>query len=349
MSKRMNLVYQVLIILGFLCAFTTVQGDTLYLHDGSILNGKILHQKKQSMVFKTEYAGTIAVKWQSIESLESDQPITILLTNNELLKTKQVKTINSDQVVVRQANIAGGQELTSIMSNQIAYINPEPWRLGKAYKFNGSSHFSLKSQHGNTIKDEFEMDGNILFRGQNDRYILEGQLERDTTDEERTADNWYLTGKYDFFISEKSYIGLTLTFEHDRFKDLDWRTAFGPHIGRQLFESYERNLSIDMGLVQVIEENINNEDTDFISLTWNIDFDHYLFHDFTQLYHKQKGLWDVEKSSKVAFTSWTGFRFPLKYGVVASAEIEWDFESKPNDNTIEKSDTTYRLKLGYQW
>jgi hypothetical protein len=42
------------------------------------------------------------------------------------------------------------------------------------------------------------------------------------------------------------------------------------------------------------------------------------------------------------------FLFPLQSGIIASAEVELEYDSQPNtgDN---KTDTTYRLKIGYQW
>ena len=143
-------------------------------------------------------------------------------------------------------------------------------------------------------------------------------------------------------------MGTELSFERDRFKDLNLRTVFGPHVGRQYYESREINLKAETGIVKVYEDNIDNDDHDYFALNWHVNYDHYLFNELTQFYHRHTGLWDWEKSDKVTVSSWTGFRFPLRAGVVASVEAEFDYDSKPEES-VGKSDTTYRVKLGYEW
>ncbi len=192
------------------------------------------------------------------------------------------------------------------------------------------------------------MDGIIEFRSLSERYTLSGNLENDTNKDRTTADNWIFSGKYDYFVSKKRYYGLQLIFERDKFTDLDLRVTFGPHVGHQFYESKALNLGVDIGLVKVDENNIQTKDKDYLAMDWNVNYEQFLWDDIVQLYHKDNALWDWEKSNKVVINSWTGFRIPLNSGIVASAEVEWEYDSKPKDN-VSTTDTTYRVKLGYQW
>ena len=341
--KHLNTSFYTLLL--FLFMTITSYADTLTMKDGSVLIGHVISQEKNNLKFETSFAGIINVQWDQVKTLTTDHPVTIMLVTDELVSTRYISNIEGD---ISQIKKEGEEWKTAFKSHNVSYINPELWRLGQGFKMTALLNFSLKSQHGNTVKEEFDIDGEIKFKSLQDRYTFKGLLEHDTSAEKTTSDNWLFSSKYDSFFSKKQYYGAQLQFERDRFTDLDLRTSFGPHIGHQLYESYELNLSSDIGLFKVLEDNIDNDDTNYLALSWNINYDQYFFDELTQLYHNQQGLWDWEKSGKVTFISWTGFRFPLRSGVVASAELEWEYDSQPNES-IQKSDRTYRIKLGYKW
>jgi hypothetical protein len=70
--------------------------------------------------------------------------------------------------------------------------------------------------------------------------------------------------------------------------------------------------------------------------------------DLLQRYHRQNGFWGVIGSTKLVWSSWTGLRVPLVAGVVASAELELEYDGEPAEDA-DKVDTTLRFKLGYRW
>ncbi|WP_198263716.1 DUF481 domain-containing protein [sulfur-oxidizing endosymbiont of Gigantopelta aegis] len=315
------------------------------MNDGSVLIGTVLRQEKNTLKFKTTYAGTLDIKWDQVKNIQTDKVTTIMLVTDELIETRFVS--NNDDGVT-QIKKEGEEWRTAFKSKNVAFINPDSWRLGQGYKITGMANLSIKSQKGNTVKDELEMDGRIQFRSLKDRYTFTGTLENDNAQGTTTADNWLVNGKYDHFIDKRRYLGVVLSFERDVFTDLQLRTTIGPHIGHQFFETKALNLRTESGLVQVTEDRNDADDQDYLAINWYINYDQFFFKDLTQFYHEQRGLWDAEKTGKVTFNSWTGFRFPLKSGVVASAEVELEYDSKPNDQ-VDKTDATYRVKIGYQW
>ncbi len=136
-----------------------------------------------------------------------------------------------------------------------------------------------------------------------DRILFNGKLEYDKNSGITSSDDWLFRGIYDYFISKKNYYGASLFFEHDRFQDLNLRTGIGVHVGHQFFESKARNLKVETGLSQIYENFKNSPDSDYIGLTWHINFDQYIFKDFIQFYHEQTGTLDLEVSGKLVFKS----------------------------------------------
>lgn len=329
-----------------ICLFSvSLFADTITMKNGSIVMGKVISKENNKLKVKTDFAGTIIINWSQVKTLKTDRPFTYMLTSEQV---NTAHKISNDIHGMSDIQKDDAENKLSVNTEQIAYINPEPWRLNQGYKISGKANISLKSQHGNTDKEEFELDGELQFRSLHDRYSINGYLENDTSKGKTTADNWLISGKYDYFVTKKRYYGMQLSFERDKFTDLDLRTIVGPHVGHQFYESNDLNLNANIGLVKVHENNIEEDNHDYLAMNWFVNYDQYLWNKWTQLYHRHKAIWDWEKSNKVTFDSWTGFRFPLRSGIVASAEVEWEYDSKPN-NDIDKLDTTYRFKLGYQW
>jgi hypothetical protein len=122
----------------------------------------------------------------------------------------------------------------------------------------------------------------------------------------------------------------------------------GPHVGYQFFENSVTNLNADIGILYVDENFDESSDDDYAALGWLANFDHFLVPARVQFYHRHTGVLSVEDTDNLTVNSWTGFRFPLFLGIVASTEAEIEYDGgAPTD--VDKTDTTYRVKMGYQW
>lgn len=329
--------------LSGLLAGTSLPADELIMKDGSRLVGKVVRDEGQTLDFETGFAGTIRVKLSEISELRADESVRVLMENGELLEVVVIDK-SGDAAVIEMA----GGETREVDAGEVAYLNPAPWRLGEGYRWTGNVNTDLKAQRGNTDKEEFEVDFKTQFRRLQDRARLEGQYEKDKNNGDLTDENWILNGKYDRFISEKFYYGATLGLEHDKFSDLDLRTIIGPHIGYQFHESPEMNLGTDFGIMYVDEDFIESPDDDYIALGWHVNFDRFLVPERIQFYHRHYGLLDTGDIDNLVINSWTGFRFPLYAGIVASAEAEIEYDGGAVSG-VDKTDTTYRFKLGYIW
>lgn len=318
--------------------------DELLMKDGSRLIGKVVKQEDGTLEFETSYAGVIKVKWDQVSELQADEPVQIMLGNEELREATNIT--KTDDATVVTAVTEGTSE--SLEPDSIAFINPEPWRYGDGYRFTGSLNASLVYQRGNTVSDETDLDGNLGMRWKDDRVTAYGQFEKDSSFGETTAQNWLLTGKYDHFHTERFYYGANAGLEHDEFADLDLRSKIGPHVGYQFYETPELNLSTDAGVTYVNENFSSAEDKQYAAFSWLLDFDWFIIPERIQFYHRNNGLLSLEDAGDLSINSWTGFRFPLYAGIVASVEAEVDYDGGAPAG-IDSTDTTYRAKLGYQW
>ncbi len=327
----------------------STSADELLLRDGSRILGTVKKKEGSTLEFKTSFAGTIEVNWDQVSELRTDQPTQVLLSNDEVISASVFKN-STDSTTLQSGPDSPPHTLSP---PEVAFINPEPWRLGQGFKFSGRVNFALESERGNTDEDEIDIDGDLLWRRKRDRFILMGELEHDKVNGTTTTDDWKLNGKYDYFVTKKRYYGALLFAEADDFAELTLRVGGGPGVGYQFFESEELNLSVETGLMRVFEDFKTQDDDRYWGAGWMINFDKYvlprLFKSYNlQFYHLNRGLWNLNDTGDVVWDTWTGLRFPLILGLVASTElkVEYDSGAAPGADDL---DTTYRLKLGYQW
>lgn len=346
-TARRTLEYPVFhfwLTLALLLLATPAGADEIIMRDGSRLLGSVVKGEGATLGFKTSFAGVINIKWDQIAEINSEKPMEFLLSDDTIVSGTHV-TNNVDELVLEGTS---GQPSQTIAQNEIAVINPESWRKGEGYKISGLVNFAFSRDRGNTDKDEIDVDGDLTWRRKHDRFTAFGELERDRNNNKTTTDNWKLEGQYNYFVTKKWYWGGFGRLEHDKFADLDLRTSVGPLVGYQWFESKEINLRTSAGFSYVNENFISQSDDHYGAFAWGINFDKYLWDDFMQFYHRQTGFWNLKDTNDVVWDTWTGLRFPLVLGLVASTEMQVEYDSGAAKGAKDV-DTTYSLKLGYQW
>lgn len=331
---------------GLMLSACPVLADELITKDGSKLVGEVIKREDSTLEFKTSYAGVIKVKWSEVVELHAEKPMQLMLRDERIVETRHIR--NKEASLFLDPDMEPDVSVPSLAQSEVEFINPEPWRTGEGYKFTGRINFAFERERGNTDEDELDMDGDLLWRRRRDRFTLSGELEYDKNNSEKTKDKWKLQGVYNHFLTKQWFWGGASRLEHDQFADLDLRTLVAPIVGYQWFESKQMNLRTTTGLAYVNEDFINESDDSYVALPWAIDFDRFLFGEFIQFYHWQFGIWNLENRADVVWDTRTGLRFPLIYGLVASAEFKAEYDSGSAED-VDDLDTTYSFKLGYQW
>jgi len=320
-----------------------VLADELLMKDGSRLLGTVVKQDGSNLNFETTYAGVIKVKWAEVSELISDEPMTVLMNDKTTYKVVSAKRTPESVITVAESG-----ETAVYPLGEIAYINPKPWRLGEGWNWAGKMNTELNYERGNSDKDEYEADFDMTFRRIAHRVKFHGDYDREKSNDVLTDDDWRLGGRYDHFVSDKLFYGATIGLEHDRFADLQLRTIIGPLVGYEFYEGKKLNLDIAGGPMYTKENFYDADNDDYVAFGWQFNFDRYLIPDRVQFYHRHAGLLDVSETDNFVWDSWTGFRFPIYAGIVASTEIQIEYDGGAQED-VDDTDTTYNIKLGYEW
>jgi len=66
-----------------LCTFV-VQADQVLLKNGDKISGTVLNKSGSVLEMKTDYADKVVIKWDAIETLKSDKPMTVILKGTSI-------------------------------------------------------------------------------------------------------------------------------------------------------------------------------------------------------------------------------------------------------------------------
>lgn len=313
--------------------------DELVLKDGSRVFGTVTGSRDGVVTVDTDFAGTIKISLDKIETLKSTEPATLLLADKTVIKEQPLE-------IEEGALVAGPGTRTDV--GQLAVLNPEPWELGDGYKWTGLVNAALVMERGNSDTDELDYKLDTRWRSDDDRYILRFSGEIDEANNEKNADNWQAQAKYDYFLTDPNYWGIQALAEKDKFQDLNLRYLVGPYYGRQILDEPILSFSAEVGASYVNEDFDVAEDQDYPAANWEFNLTSDYLGGDSSLYFQQFGIWNLDETSDVIVNSTFGLAFPLLFSLEAAAEVLLEYDSGAVDD-VDEVDETYRFRIGYTW
>lgn len=323
---------------------TLASADEMVMKNGSILIGTLVQADEYQVIFNTPFAGDIVVRQENIQTIVTDDKVTVLMHDGRIYKEKRIVS-NEDKLVL----FSEDEPPVQFGVLDIELVNPEPWRIGEGYNWKGYIDTALAMERGNTDKDELDLSGESIWRGIRDRYTLRGNWEIDEANNERNKFRWAGRAKYDRFGQDRPdhYVGIQAAFEHDEFADLDLRSVAGPYLGRQFLETSILSLQGELGVVYVDEQFDVAEDDDYWGATWELRWVSGVIPGI-DIYADQTAIVSFTDTDNMLINTTVGTRFPVIYGFQASAEASWNYDGGAVDD-VEELEEIYRFKLGYFW
>ncbi len=328
--------------------------DEIRLKNGDVITGKVVRKFNEKVVFKTSYAGDIQVAWSEIETIKTDEPLAVTLTDRSNLKTT-LESYDSGKATIKLAQLDDDDEdgkkqyeEKEIPLADLLYINPTPELSGVGVNWSGRINLGGSVTQGNTDTTTLRLDGESIARTLNHRLTVAAVVNRATNNGENTQFNNRSSIKLDRFISNKWYVYANNTLENDRFRDIKLRTMTGIGSGYQIYERPDRNLFVEGGLNYVTVNYYDAENESYPGARWALKYDHRIFGGSTQFFHEHEVLLGLDSASNaLAFTK-TGLRFPIINNFNASIQYNLDWAGQPAEGR-KSTDSALIFNLGYVW
>ncbi len=317
--------------------------DEILFLNGDRLTGKIVSADGGKLTIKTDTAGEVTVDLAKVKTFSTDEPIVIKSGDTTLSSKVTAGPDGSVQVVP----VAGGTPQV-IALKDVAKINPPP------VKWTGSIVGNALITTGNSQTENFGLSVNAVRRSEIDRITLGaayyyGRQEIKGTDkQETTIDNWFVFGKYDYFLTKKLYLYGGVRVEQDNIADLDLRLTIGGGAGYQWFETPTFNFNTEAGLAWVYENFKNGGTDDHVAarLAYHVDWTPVkplkLFNNVEYLPNITDWFGDYNLNVDA------GLRATVYEGFFAEAKIELRYDSTPAPGA-KKEDVRYLFGVGWQF
>jgi len=325
------------------CLAAPLFGGEVVFKNGDKLTGKVTALDGGKLTIESAVAGTITVDMANVSTFSTDEPVEIHLNDGTVLKQAVTTSPTEGSIATTQGSI----DAQDVAIADIAKINPPP------VKWTGSIQAGALITRGNSKTDNVSVGFDAMRRAEKDRitasglYLYGRQEDPNTGDDSTTTDNWYLTGKYDYFLTEKLYWFSALRVERDRIAALDIRITPSTGLGYQWIESDDMNFNTEAGLAWVYEDFENAESNDYFAARAAYHFDKKI-NDKVDFIHNLEFIPSLEDISEFNLNTDAGLRVALTEKMFSEFKIEWRYDSEPAPGA-DKNDLRYIVGIGWQF
>lgn len=322
------------------------RADVVFFQNGDHLSGKIVKMTDGTLVLKSDIGPKIEIPWEKVYTLETDEPVTMVMGGKTQIHG-HVATTPTGGMMLKPADEAGlsGQPVF-ITPELVKAVNPPEKKTGMTSTGNLNAGLSLAT--GNSDAQSVHIDGQVKLRDEKNRYTIGAEADQSKNDGETTeakARGWF---RYDRFFAKKWFLNSNISMEHDDEADLRLRMVLGFGVGKQIFESDERNLSFTLGVAAIHEDYRNQPSDTSPGGTWLVDYNQKIWKDKFQVFHVNEGLVSLDELEDVVITTRTGIRIPLTDNIKSTAQVNFDYDNDPAPGNG-STDTKYLFNLGYNW
>ena len=253
--------YWLSLILCFAFLIPAVRADQVNLSNGDRVTGKLVKKDGDSLTVKTDLMGEVVIPWKSVVSVNSQDPMTVVLTTGQSLVgpvSVDAKEEKIQVVTARATESARLSELVAIRNEETQRQFERMEKPGLLDLWAGTVDLGLSAARGNARTNIFTMaaaasretraDKTAAYFNQIYSSALVDGVSAATA--EAIRGGW----SYNQNLNPRLLWTLFNDYEYDRFQDLDLRVVLGGGLGYTMIKSERKRLDLLGGAAYNREE-----------------------------------------------------------------------------------------------
>ena len=211
---------------------TALHADQVILKNGDRLSGAIVKKDATKLTIKSIHFGTITLPWDEIDSLKSDQPVTVVLLNKTTQGTLSItgRKAHLGPVSMNTKDIVGVRDA----DGQKAYFRLLRPKLTKVWGMTGNIGFAGAS--GNARTHTITVPLHFVRATNNDKITASFNLIRSSATS-LTASAVRGGWAYNRNLAPMFFVSTVNNYEYDRFQNLDLRSIVGGGLGAHAWKA----------------------------------------------------------------------------------------------------------------
>lgn len=343
--------YRTAFVLLTLLAAGQASADTLYLRDGSVVNGSLLTLQDGTYRFDTKFAGELEIPQEQVAGVRTDEPHTVVLDSGDEVGVRLAYDETGGQRLVSErfgtrelapADIAGVRDLGApdpTLVEARERLSRDPWSGRMAFGLSGSS--------GNTDSRSINFRAEALRETNGDRLSLSVRTFRQRDDGEQTENETVAKARLERDFTRRFFLFGQTEIEKDEFENIDLR--FRATLGPGYFFIREKNHTFKgrLGLGYEHEAYDDGGNDSSIVMTFGWDYLRVLT-DWFRFTHELTVIPQVDDQPSENFRvdSLLGGELPLGAGSLWKVRAEYghQYDNNPEPG-VDELDTTYLLSI----
>jgi len=293
------------------------QAAVVLLKNGDRITGQIVKMENKRLEVDVSFADIIKIKWQDVQSITSDQPMSVKLYG-EADMPENAGERKLDRFIVYTLGEDGAIRLEDVRAINFAENDY------RGYLSAGGNQTS-----GNTQTEALNVSGNLTYRRLEHRYILDGKYNRAQADGADTANTAAVNGKYNYFLTRRVFVGVFDLVETDQFKNLSLRNTGGLVLGYDILDREHHNLTIAVGPAAVYQDFTTDPATVAPSASGTLRYEFMFRGDDVVFFHKSQAFKDLGHGSATRVNADEGIRVKIFQNWRVNFEYDIRYNSLP--------------------
>jgi hypothetical protein len=236
----------------FLCLAALASADQVVLKNGDTITGAIVKKDGAKLTLKSEFLGEVMMPWTAVQSIRSDEALTVVLPNGESVAGKVSTSGDTMQVASpsgpKTAPLAGVQTLRN-PAEQHTWERLQHPRVLELWS--GFFDLGLALARGNARTDTFTTAFNASRVTSHDKittYFNQIFASARVNNISNTTANAVRGGwSYNRDLTPRFFVSTLNDYEHDQFQSLDLRFVLGGGFGVNAIKHERAILSVTGG------------------------------------------------------------------------------------------------------
>jgi len=310
-------------------------GAEVVLKNGDRITGKIVSMEDLNLEIDADYANDIiSLDWEKVFSITSERPMSIKLYG-EVEVPRGVGERRRDRIILYHLEAGGPIRLEDVRAINLAEQD-----------YRGYISLGGNQSFGNSETVALNLSGNLTYRMNDHRVVLDGKYNYGEADGEPQANNGSASVKYDYFFGRFTYVGGANLVESDQFQNLKVRNTASAVLGYDLLDSYHHQLTVAAGPAAAYEHFTAKSATVTPSTTWLLRYEYRYRGDDVVVFHKQQGFKDIGHGSAVRVNADQGIRVKITGNLSLNIEFDLRYNSSPVAGT-QSTDGNFIFGVSY--
>ncbi|MFT4513149.1 MAG: putative salt-induced outer membrane protein YdiY [Planctomycetota bacterium] len=308
--------------------------DKITLSNSDVITGKITSMADGKVTIKSPLLGEVIVPIANVSDLVTGESVTLKTKTGDVWQ-RRITGIESGSL-----RLEGGAT-SSLSLDNLGMINP-PTHVDPSWT--GSLNFTGVNTTGNTETRQAGLAFDASLRSPTDRITVDAAWSygenKDRTSPSASSSGYVLTQrrvggglKYDYYLSDKSYLLATTRVLGDTIANLELRYTVGSGLGYTLIDDGKDLFLFEVGLSYFNESYRvvaapNPTSTDYLAARVAYRYEHPLS-DATKLVHRAEAFPSLENKKDIYCQVTTELQTKLTQSMVATVTHVFDYDNTP--------------------